>query len=152
IRAARSLRVPVVLGDARSRRTLQRAGVARATRLVWSASGWVEGQSVVDSLVDTVRENLAGARRRRRAQQTWEAAPACLGRVRELALCTSLRRQVLARGRDDAVTAPDLDFFNEAENVAQRLLWKVTRGYAAVDDDGFDLWVLGSGALAEALI
>lgn len=152
IRAARALRVPVVLGDARSRRTLERAGVARATRLVWSASGWVEGQSVVDSLVDTLRDNLAGARRRGRAQERWEAAPACLVRVRDLTLCTSLRRQVLAQGRHDAGTAPDLDFFNEAENVAQRLLWKVTRGYAAVGDDAIDLWVLGSGALAEALI
>jgi len=47
---------------------------------------------------------------------------------------------------------PDVDFFNEAENTAQRLLWRVTRGYALLADMNVELWVLGSGVQAEALI
>ena len=156
IRSARSLGIPVVVGDARTRRILDRASAANAVRLVWSAGEWVEGQAVVDSLVDNLRENRAQLARRRgdrsRAVETSSAVPACLVRVRDLALCTSLRRRVLVQDRDAPGVGPDVDFFNEAENVAQRLLWKATRSFAGVGDGSVDLWILGSGALAEGLI
>lgn len=150
---ARSLGIPVVVGDATSRDTLRRAGCANATRLVWSASEWVEGQVVVGTLVDTLRDNLVNAGvSRSTPERDWESAPACLVRVRDLALCTALRRDALLRRRDEEGVAPDVDFFNEAENAAQRLLWKATRGFALQEGHTVELWILGSGSLAEALI
>jgi hypothetical protein len=69
--------------------------------------------------------------------------------VRDLGLCELLRRDVLV-GHGLGSQEPDVDFFNEWENTAQRLLWNVMRGYALSDDD-VDLWIVGGGPLAEAL-
>jgi hypothetical protein len=148
--AARSRRIPVVLGDATSRQTLARAGVSRAGRLIWSANEWVYGQSVVER----VQEDLAHERTRvpGAGDEGAGPVPTCLVRVRDLGLCTALRGRVLAEHQRGGDSDPEVDFFNEAENAAQRLLWKATRSYALADDQPVELWVLGDGALAEAIV
>ncbi len=142
IRAARSLRVPVIMGDARSAVTLKRAGIARASSLIWSIGDFVDGQTVVNSAVEVLRDPSPRHRNDDRP-------PSCLVRVRDLGLCELLRRDLLV-GHGLGATDPDVDFFNEWENTSQRLLWNVMRGYALSDDD-VDLWILGGGPLAEAL-
>ncbi len=145
IPAARSAGIPVVVGDARARQTLRRAGVDQAAHLVWSASDWADGQAVVDSLVDT----LNGRSEKRHGAPRGPGVPACT--VRDLALSTTLRLRALSQ-HPEATWGPDVDYFNLAENTAQRLLWKVTRGYALFDGGQVELWLLGSGPLVEALV
>ena len=142
IQGARSLGVPVVVGDARSAGTLERAGIARASSLIWSIGDFVDGQTVVTSAVEVLR-----ARNPRRRGD--DHPPSCLVRVRDLGLCELLRRDLLV-GHGLGAQEPDVDFFNEWENTAQRLLWNVMRGFALSDDD-VDLWIVGRGPLAEAL-
>jgi hypothetical protein len=142
IPVARSLGVPVVVGDARTADTLERAGIARASNLIWSIGDFVEGRTVVASAAEALR----GQRPRHRRD---DRPASCLLRVRDLGLCELLRRDVLV-GHGLGSQEPDVDFFNEWENTAQRLLWNVMRGYALSDDD-VDLWILGGGPLAEAL-
>lgn len=142
IQGARSLGVPVVVGDARTAGTLKRAGIARASSLIWSIGDFADGRTVVTSAVEVLR----GQKPRDR---TDDRPPSCLVRVRDLGLCELLRRDVLV-GHGLGGEEPDIDYFNEWENSAQRLLWNVMRGYALADDD-VDLWIVGGGALAEAL-
>ena len=141
IPATRSLGVPVVVGDARIGGTLKRAGVSRATSLIWSIGDFADGRTVVTSAVDVLhgRGSAGGIDR----------SPVCLVRVRDLGLCELLRRDVLV-GHGLGGQEPDIDYFNEWENTAQRLLWNVMRGYALSDDD-VDLWIVGGGPLAEAI-
>ncbi len=139
---ARSLGVPVVVGDARTAGTLERAGIARASSLIWSIGDFVDGRTVVTSAVEVLRDQNPRHR-------TDDRPPSCLVRVRDLGLCELLRRDVLV-GHGLGAQEPDIDFFNEWENTAQRLLWNVMRGYALSDDD-VDLWIVGGGPLAEAL-
>ena len=54
--------------------------------------------------------------------------------------------------RTGSHAGPDVDFFNESENIAQRMLWKATRSYALADARSATLVVVGTGVLAEALI
>lgn len=145
--AARARRIPVVIGDATSGPTLARAGVGRASRLVWTAGEWVQGESVVERVKEQIdaRGGLPGT------AQPW-AVPACLVRVRDLALCTALRSDVLAHRPTAAAPIAEVDYFNEAENAAQRVLWKVTRAFALATDAPVELWVLGTTGLAEALV
>jgi hypothetical protein len=139
---ARALGVPVVVGDARTGVTLERAGIARASSLIWSIGDFVDGQTVVASAVEVLRDETPRHR-------TDDRPPSCLVRVRDLGLCELLRRDVLV-GHGLGGQEPDVDFFNEWENTAQRLLWNVMRGYTLSGDD-VDLWIVGGGPLAEAL-
>jgi hypothetical protein len=150
ILAARAHGIPVVIGDATSPRVQTRAGLVRASRLVWSGPEWALGQSVANSW----KTRIANSRTAGSSSRTGLASvPACLVEVGDLALCNELRRQAL---EDDSATFRemlDVDYFNLAENAAQRLLWNVTRGYATVGaGDPFTLWILGGGSLAEALV
>ena len=132
----------MVVGDARTADTLERAGIARASSLIWSIGDFVEGRTVVTSAADVLRQQSPRHR-------TDDRPARCRLRVRDLGLCELLRRDVLVGhglGRQEA----DVDFFNEWENTAQRLLWNVMRGYALSDDD-VDLWIVGEGPLAEAI-
>ena len=142
IQSARSLGVPVVVGDARTAGTLKRAGIARASSLIWSIGDFVDGQAVVTSAVEVLRDPNP-------RHHTDDRPPSCLVRVRDLGLCELLRRDLLV-GHGLGAQEPDVDFFNEWENTAQRLLWNVMRGYTLSDDD-VDLWIVGGGPLAEAL-
>ena len=142
IQTARSLGVPVVVGDTRAADTLKRAGIARATSLIWSIGDFVDGRAVVTSAAAALRDRKPSGRND-------DLPPSCLVRVRDLGLCELLRRDVLV-GHGLGGQEPDVDFFNEWENTAQRLLWNRPRGYALADDD-VDLWILGGGPLAEAI-
>jgi hypothetical protein len=157
IAAVRSLGVPVVVGDARIGRTLERAGIGRASLLIWTTRGFALGSDVATSVVTALRgDDSVG---RRAARNIEDRPPACLVRVRDLGLCELLRRAVLTdRSGTDAAetpsarqTDPDIDYFNEWENTAQRLVWDLLRGYVDAPRD-VDLWVVGGGPLAEALV
>ncbi len=158
ISTVRSLGVPVVVGDGRVERTLERAGIGSASLLIWTTGGFAVGSDVATFVVSALRGD--DANRRRAARSVEDRPPACLVRVRDLGLCELLRRAVLTdrAGLDDVdVPAPDrqldpdVDYFNEWENTAERLIWDVLRGYAETPGD-VDLWVAGGGPLAEALI
>ena len=158
ISTVRSLGVPVVVGDGRVERTLERAGIGSASLLIWTTGGFAVGSDVATFVVSALRGD--DANRRRASRSVEDRPPACLVRVRDLGLCELLRRAVLTdrAGLDDVdVPAPDrqldpdVDYFNEWENTAQRLVWDVLRGYVEMPGD-VDLWVAGGGPLAEALI
>ncbi|HXY92715.1 MAG TPA: NAD-binding protein [Acidimicrobiia bacterium] len=146
---ARSGRVPVVVGDARAPHTLERAGLARATSVIWTAGDLVDGQNVATKTVADVLRRTRQRQRRRRPVDDVGRPPVCLVRVRDLGLCELLRREVLRRPLEEG--DPDTDYFNEWENTAQRLLWDVLRGYK-VTDGHVDIWLVGAGPLAEALM
>jgi hypothetical protein len=147
---ARALGVRVVVGDARTPQTLRRAGIARAASLIWSIGDFVDGRTVAGSVVDVLRDGHPSRdRRTARSAGVVDRPPTCLVRVRDLGLCELLRRDVLV-GRGLGGDEPDIDFFNEWENTAQRLLWNVMRGYA-LSGDNVDMWIVGGGPLAEAL-
>jgi hypothetical protein len=158
ISTVRSLGVPVVVGDGRVERTLERAGVGSASLVIWTTGGFAIGSDVATFVVAALRGD--DANRRRASRSVEDRPPACLVRVRDLGLCELLRRAVLTdrAGFDDLdVPAshrppdPDIDYFNEWENTAQRLIWDALRGYAETPGD-VELWVAGGGPLAEALV
>jgi hypothetical protein len=141
-------------------RTLERAGIGSASLLIWTTGGFAVGSDVATSVVAALRGD--DATRRGVPRRVDDRPPACLVRVRDLGLCELLRRAVLAASAGDHEAppggtpsgpppGPDIDYFNEWENTAQRLVWDLLRGYAATPGD-VDLWVVGSGPLAEALI
>ncbi len=101
------------------------------------------------SAVDVLRDQHARRAVGNGSADAVDRPPICLVRVRDLGLCELLRRDVLV-GQGLGGQEPDMDFFNEWENTAQRLLWTVVRGYALSDDD-VELWIIGGGPLAEAL-
>lgn len=139
----------VVVGDATVRLARSRAAVTDAGWFVWTPSEWLEG----DSLADDLRHDLRDARANRSLEShPHDPTPTALIRVRDLALCSMFRRDVLLHAGDDTPIELDTDFFNEAESTAQRLLWRITRGYAAADRSAYELWVLGGGPFAEALV
>jgi hypothetical protein len=106
IAMCRLLHVPVIIGDAQSRRTLSAAGVERATRLV---------AVCLDDVVntETVSAALELAHRRR-------GELSCLARIADPELCALLRVQ--AAKRDDMVSQED--FFNVDEIGARLLLMR----------------------------
>ena len=101
--------MPVVVGDARIGGTLKRAGVSRATSLIWSIGDFADGRTVVTSAVDVLRGRGSAA--------GIDRSPVCLVRVRDLGLCELLRRDVLV-GHGLGGQEPDIDYFNEWENTA----------------------------------
>ena len=142
IPVARSLGVPVVVGDGGRPTRSSGPGSREAANLIWSIGDFVEGRTVVTSAAEALR-----GQRPRNRRDDWPAS--CRLRVRDLGLCELLRRDVLV-GHGLGSQEPDVDFFNEWENTAQRLLWNVMRGYALSGDD-VDIWIVGGGPLAEAL-
>jgi TrkA-N domain/RyR domain len=159
ISTVRPLGVPVVVGDARIGRTLARAGVGRAALVVWSAGPVADGAEVEESLAAALRARRVGPFGRVRTAA--DRPPACQVRVRDLGLCELRRRDVLMASATSRVSAdagtgsgaprPDVDYFNEWENTAQRLMWEMVRGYDRTPG-AVDLWLAGGGPLAEALV
>ena len=148
IRTARAHGVRVVVGEATSAGVRAHAAIARAGWFVWTPSEWIEGEAVAAEL----RADLRNARsQRHRSGGDENAAPSALIRVHDLALCSVFRRDGLAQASGADVDL-DTDFFNEAENTAQRLLWKTTRGFATADGAPVEIWILGVGPFAEALV
>jgi len=148
VRSARALGVPVVIGDATMASVRRRAGVPNAGWFIWTPSEWIEGDTVVHSLHAELR-----SRSRRWPWQHAQprARSKALIRVRDLGLCTMFRYDVLVppeHSRDGI----DTDFFNEAENTAQRLLWRVARGFEGAGAEPVELWILGSGPFTDALV
>ncbi len=137
----RTLSVPIVVGDARSSEVFRRAGIDRAERVVWAADAWVDGPADL-SATSALLHPTDG--------RSGDGLSYLL-RVKDLALCTSLRRQILSRTRDDSTTV-DVDVFNEFENAAQRLLWHTTRNYASAAGGTVRLAIVGNGSFAEAVL
>ncbi|HUH70364.1 MAG TPA: NAD-binding protein [Mycobacterium sp.] len=105
IEMCRSLRVPVIVGDAQLPRTLQAAGIDRAARLLA-----VCPQDAVNAEIVAVAGHLARGRSR--------GALRCLARIGEPELCALLR--IREARLADAASA--LDFFNTNETSARLLL------------------------------
>jgi hypothetical protein len=151
----RSAGVPVVAGDATDTEALARAGIEHASRLVWAADDWIDGQAAVAAAMALMSRESEFGQTTRSQDAPVERVPACLVRVQDLSLCSDLRRRALAaqaHGEDILTKGPDVDFFNESENVAQRMLWKATHSYELAAAPSATLWVIGTGLLAEALI
>ena len=145
--------IPVVAGDATDAGVLARAGIEHASRVVWTGNDWIDGQGVVAAAMALMRRESERPGTRRSRDTPLEAVPVCLVRVHDLSLCSDLRRRALAdAARGGSNAGPDVDYFNESENVAQRMLWKATRSYALADSPSATLMVVGTGVLAEALI
>jgi TrkA-N domain/RyR domain len=148
----RELGVPIVVGDARSSEAFHRARVDRAARVVWAADAWVDGSADLSALTRLLGPTDGRARAHGPdADRASVDAPSCLLRVKDMALCTSLRRQMLARTWNDTA-AVDVDVFNEFENAAQRLLWHTTRNYASATSGAVRLALVGSGSFTEAVL
>ena len=105
IELCRSLRIPVIVGDAQLDRSLQAAGVRRADRLLA-----VCPQDAVNTEIVAVARRLASGRR--------DAELRCLARIGAPDLCGLLRIQ--EANLADAASA--LDFFNINEIGARLLL------------------------------
>ena len=103
IELCRSLGVPVIIGDAQRRRTLQAAGAHRANRVL----AITPDDAVNTLIVATVRELAAGSRQLR-----------CLALITNPEFCRLLRIQEAQRG-DPALS---VDFFNIDEIGARLLL------------------------------
>lgn len=100
----RRLRVPIIIGDAQSRRTLSAAGVDQAARLVAVCLDDVVNTEIVFSALELTRKRHNELR--------------CLARIADPELCALLRIQ--ENERDEIASA--LDFFNIDEISARELL------------------------------
>ncbi|MBP1823163.1 NAD-binding protein [Mycobacterium sp. OAE908] len=105
IELCRSLKIPVIVGDAQLERTLRAAGVRRAARLVA-----VCADDAVNTEIVAVGRRLASDRRSGELQ--------CLARIGDPELCALLRIQ--EANLPAKRSAPVLDFFN-TEEIGARL-------------------------------
>ncbi|HEY7052102.1 MAG TPA: NAD-binding protein [Mycobacterium sp.] len=104
IELCRDLGVPVVVGDAQSKRTLLAAGAARAGRLL------------AVSPRDAINTEIVAAARELTAHRTTPLE--CLAKISDPDLCALLRLQEARRGEETS----SLDFFNIDEASARLLL------------------------------
>jgi hypothetical protein len=105
IELCRTLGVPVIVGDAQSRSTLESAGLRRAARLLVVCPDDALNAEIISVAREVVRGRTRGALR-------------CLARIGDPDLCRLLRNQGWRR-EDDGIL---LDFFNTDEISARLLL------------------------------
>lgn len=115
IEVCRSLRIPVIVGDAQLERTLHAAGVQRAANLLAVCT-----EDAVNTQIIAVARRLATNRPRGELH--------CLARIGDPDLCALLRMQELNLPSD---SSSSLDFFNTDEIGARLWLQKFS-----IDDQG----------------
>lgn len=105
VELCRTLGVPVIVGDAQSRRILESAGLHRAARLLVVCPDDALNAEIISVAREVVRGRTRGALR-------------CLARIGDPDLCRLLRNQGWRRQNDGI----ELDFFNTDEVSARLLL------------------------------
>ncbi len=126
-RLCRQMGVPVIIGDAQQRRTLQAAGIERATRLLALTPDDVVNAEIVTQAQELTKPTPEQARRPQRTVMGRRRGGdlRCLAQIGDPELCMGLR--IEESGRHDAESA--LDFFNLYE-ISARLLLEKFRPFA----------------------
>lgn len=138
IGAARSRRIPVLVGDARAAELLRAARAGRARHLVA-----VTGDDGINAEIVVRARSLAERRRR--------GSLSCLAHVVDPRLCHLLRMQEIGR---PAVDGFRLDFFNVYESGARALLTEhpALPGPHGGEGGGAHLLVVGLGQLGTGVV